>query len=84
MMPEQLPDITQDKGIQQDCRLTVKNMLQHKRFTIAELSTDIEELVYQAMLRGMQNGLGYGWRIGQQRLLEQQKRDRVFAKQMGL
>lgn len=74
MMPEQLPDITQDKGIQQDCRLTVKNMLQHKMFTIAELSTDIEELVYQAMLRGMQSGLGYGWNLGQKKLLEDQKK----------
>ena len=74
MMPEQLPDITQDKGIQQDCRLTVKNMLQHKRFTIAELSTEIEEMVYQAMLRGMQSGLSYGWNLGQKKLLEDQKK----------
>ena len=56
------------------CRLTVKNMLQHKRFTIAELSTEIEELVYQAMLRGMQSGLGYGWNLGQKKLLEDQKK----------
>lgn len=74
MMPEQLPDITQDKGIQEECHLAVKNLLQRKRFTIAGLSSELEDIVYQAMLRGMQSGLGYGWNLGQKKLLEDQKK----------
>ena len=74
MTPEQIPDITLDKGIQEECHLTVKSMLQRKRFTIEGLSSEIEEIVYQAMLRGMQSGLGYGWNLGQRHLLENQKK----------
>ena len=84
MMPEQLPDITQDKGIQDETRETVKAMLRRRKVDLSNLTEEVEAIAYAAMLRGQQSGFNYGWRIGQQRLLEQQKRDRVFAKQMGL
>lgn len=84
MMPEQLPDITQDKGIQEETRDIVKAMLRRHRVDLSNLTEEIEAIAYDAMLRGMQTGFNYGWRIGQQRLLEQQKKDRVFTKQIGL
>jgi hypothetical protein len=84
MMPEQLPDITQDKGIQDETREIVKAMLRRRKVDLSNLTEEIEAIAYAAMLRGQQSGFSYGWKIGQQRLLEQQKRDRVFAKQMGL
>lgn len=84
MMPGQLPDITQDKGIQDETREIVKAMLRRRKVDLSNLTEEIEAIAYAAMLRGQQSGFNYGWRIGQQSLLEQQKRDRVFAKQMGL
>ncbi len=84
MMPEQLPDITQDKGIQDETREIVKAMLRRRKVDLSNLTEEIEAIAYAAMLRGQQSGFSYGWRIGQQRLLEKQKRDRVFAKQMEL
>lgn len=84
MMPEQLPDITQDKGIQEETRDIVKAMLRRRKVDLSNLTEEVEAIAYAAMLRGQQSGFSYGWRIGQQKLLEQQKRDNVFAKQQGL
>ena len=84
MIPEQLPDITQDKGIQDETREIVRAMLRRRKVELSNLSDEIEAIAYTAMMRGQQSGFNYGWRIGQQKLLEQQKRDNVFAKQQGL
>ena len=84
MMPEQLPDITQDKGIQEETRDIVKAMLRRRRVDLSNLTEEIEAIANAAMMRGLQSGFNYGWRIGQQKLLEQQKRDKVFAEQQGL
>lgn len=73
MMPEQLPDITQDQGIQEETRDVVKAMLRRRKVELTNLTEEIEAIAYAAMMRGQQSGFGYGWRMGQQRLLEEQK-----------
>ena len=78
MMPEQLPAITQDLGVQKDAKDRVKGMLTFHRISYTTLTQDIEKLAYDAMMSGIQTGFNYGWRLGQNRLLEQQKKDRVF------
>ena len=74
MMPEQLPDITQDKGIQEETRDVVKAMLSRRKENLGNLTEEIEAIAYAAMLRGQQSGFNYGWRMGQNALKEEMKK----------
>lgn len=80
MIIEQLPAIAQDLGVQKDAKDRVKGMLTSHRISFTTLTQDIEKLAYDAMMSGIQTGFSYGWRLGQNSLLEQQKADRALLR----
>ena len=63
-MIEQLPDITADKGIQEDMRKYVKHTIENTRLRFDEFGIILERMVYQATMYGLAAGFRYGWKLG--------------------
>jgi hypothetical protein len=70
MMPEQLPSIDADLGVQKDARLEVQNRLKHTRLDEDTIQNDLENLCYNTMMDGIRRGFNYGWRLAEKRMNE--------------
>ena len=75
MMPQQLPDICADRGVKDECMAAVKAMLRNYRVRVDDLGQEVEMVAYRAMMRGVQTGFQYGWRLGQNALKEEMRRN---------
>lgn len=75
-MPEQLPNICNDIGIQNEVRESVTNRLKRTTIHADTASKDLEQMCYQAMMDGMRRGFNYGWRICER---EHEKQSRTTA-----
>lgn len=65
MMPQQLPDICADKGIQQEIRDAVKSRMKRTSLHADTFTAELEESFYHAMMDGLRKGFAYGWKLGQ-------------------
>lgn len=63
-MIEQLPDITADKGIQEDMRKYVKHKIENTPLRFDEFGIILERIMYQATMYGLSTGFRYGWILG--------------------
>lgn len=63
-MIEQLPDITADKGIQEDMRKYVKHKIKNTTLRFDEFGIILERIMYQATMYGLSTGFRYGWILG--------------------
>lgn len=63
MMPEQLPNICNDLGIQNEVRKSVANRLKRTTIHADTANNDLEQMCYQAMINGMRRGFNYGWTL---------------------
>lgn len=71
MMPEPIPNICNDKGVQQEVRDAVRARLKRTSFHGDSFTAELEEALYHAMMDGMRSGFSYGWRICEQRMKKQ-------------
>ena len=69
MMPEQIPDILADKGVQKDIDLYVKSqMVQTPRQSWEKLSLSVESLIRNTYKYALAEGFRYGWNIANSRI----------------
>lgn len=73
MMPQQLPDICADKGVQQEVREAVKGRMKRTALHADTFTTELEEAFYHAMMDGMKRGFAYGWRLGQNAITDKRQ-----------
>ena len=72
MMPEQLPKIDADLGVQKEVREAVQWRLKHTGLHADSIQMDLENLCYNAMMDGIRRGFNYGWRLAEKRMNERQ------------
>lgn len=71
MMPEQLPNICNDLGIQNEVRESVANRMKRTTIHADTANNDLEQMLYHAMMDGMRRGFNYGWKLCERKHEEQ-------------
>lgn len=79
-MIEQLPDITADKGIQEDMRKYVKHKIENTTLRFDEFGIILERIMYQATIYGLSTGFRYGWILGGNKMKDELEKSIQYYK----
>ena len=85
-MIESMPVILNDKGVQEDIRLKVENLMKERFYpeksSLASLSELIERRIRWAAEWGISMGFSMGWKLGENNGIQHERQAQILKRQM--